>query len=250
MSFIVIIPARYASSRLPAKLLKDVYGKPLIQLAYENAIKSQADRVIIATDDMRIKQAVQGFGAQVCMTDSQHTSGTSRIAQVLSMLNIADDECIVNVQGDEPMLDPIVINQVANNLLDSQMHMATLCEPVVDEQQYLDPNCVKVVFDKLGKALYFSRAPIPFFRERQDIDLSLCYKHIGIYAYHSRFIKQYLTMDSARLEQVERLEQLTILYEGFDVHVANACSEAGFGIDTPEDLNRLLAVLAPSKNKG
>jgi len=140
MSFSVIIPARYASSRLPAKLLKDVHGKPLIQLTYENAIKSQADQVIIATDDERIMRVAQGFGAQVCMTDDHHTSGTSRIAQVLSELKIADDEIIVNVQGDEPMLDPAVINQVANNLQDSQMQMATLCEPVIDEQQYLDPR--------------------------------------------------------------------------------------------------------------
>ncbi|SFV77697.1 3-deoxy-manno-octulosonate cytidylyltransferase [hydrothermal vent metagenome] len=249
MSFSVIIPARYASSRLPAKLLKDVHGKPLIQLTYENAIKSQADQVIIATDDERIMRVAQGFGAQVCMTDDHHTSGTSRIAQVLSELKIADDEIIVNVQGDEPMLDPAVINQVANNLQDSQMQMATLCEPVIDEQQYLDPNCVKVVFDKFGKALYFSRAPIPFFREQQEFDLSLCHKHIGIYAYRSKFIKQYLKMDSSRLEQVERLEQLTVLNEGFDVHVANACGETGFGVDTQDDLDKVLIALAPGKHK-
>ncbi|MEO1940627.1 MAG: 3-deoxy-manno-octulosonate cytidylyltransferase, partial [Candidatus Thioglobus sp.] len=142
------------------------------------------------------------------------------------------------------------INQVANNLQDSQMQMATLCEPVIDEQQYLDPNCVKVVFDKFGKALYFSRAAIPFFREQQDFDLSLCHKHIGIYAYRSKFIKQYLKMDSSRLEQVERLEQLTVLNEGFDVHVANACGETGFGVDTQDDLDKVLTALAPSKDKG
>jgi 3-deoxy-manno-octulosonate cytidylyltransferase (CMP-KDO synthetase) len=249
MSFSVIIPARYASSRLPAKLLKDIYGKPLIQLTYENAVKSDATQVVIATDDERIKQVAEDFGATVCMTGTNHTSGTSRIAEVLNKLNISDDEVIVNVQGDEPMLDPKVIAQVAGNLGKSNMQMATLCEPVVDRAQYLDPNCVKVVFDKLGKALYFSRAAIPFFRDEQDFDLSLCHKHIGIYAYHAKFIKQYLTMDSSRFEQVEKLEQLTVLNEGFDIHVERACGDTGFGVDTQEDLNKVLDALAPS-NKG
>ncbi|WP_428087669.1 3-deoxy-manno-octulosonate cytidylyltransferase [Candidatus Thioglobus sp.] len=250
MNFSVIIPARYASNRLPAKLLKDIYGKPLIQLTYENALKSAAAQVIIATDDKRIKQVAEGFGAKVCMTSSAHTSGTSRIAEVLNELDIADDEIIVNVQGDEPMLDPLVINQVADNLHKSQMQMATLCELVADKEQYLDPNCVKVVFNKLGKALYFSRAPIPFFRDEQAFDLALCYKHIGIYAYRSKFIKHYLTMDSCRLEQVEKLEQLTVLNEGFDIHVQSACGNTGFGVDTQADLDKVLAALAPSSNKG
>ncbi len=247
MDFSVIIPARYASSRLPAKLLKDIHGKPLIQLTYENALKSNASKVIIATDDNQILKLAEGFGATVCMTDNRHTSGTSRIAQVLEILNINDNEIIVNVQGDEPMLDPKVINQVANNLNKSQMHMATLCEQAIDKQQYLDPNCVKVVFDKLGKALYFSRAPIPYFREEADFDLSLCFKHIGIYAYRSAFIKQYLQMDSSRFEQVEKLEQLTVLNEGFDIHVAKACADTGFGVDTQDDLNKVREALALDK---
>ena len=250
MSFSVIIPARYASSRLPVKLLKDIHGKPLIQLTYENATKSGASQVVVATDDQRIARVCIDFGAKVCMTSDKHTSGTSRIAEVLNELNVADDEIIVNVQGDEPMLDPAVINQVADNLHKSQMQMATLCEPIADKAQYLDPNCVKVVFDKFGKALYFSRAPIPYFRESQDFDLSLCYKHIGIYAYRSAFIKQYLKMDSSRLEQVEKLEQLTVLNEGFDIHVDNASGDTGFGVDTQDDLDRVLNALAPSNNKG
>lgn len=248
MNFSVIIPARYASSRLPAKLLKDIYGKSLIQLTYENAVKSSATRVVIATDDERIKKVAEGFGATVCMTGAGHTSGTSRIAEVLTKLNIDDNEVVVNVQGDEPMLDPQVINQVASNLDKSNMQMATLCEPVVDKAQYLDPNCVKVVFNKLGKALYFSRAAIPFFRDEQDFDLSLCYKHIGIYAYRAKFIKKYLDMASSRFEQVEKLEQLTVLNEGFDIHVENACGDTGFGVDTQEDLNKVLDALAPHNN--
>jgi len=244
MSFSVIIPARYASSRLPAKLLKDIHGKPLIQLTYEKAMNSGASNVIIATDDQRIEKIAQAFGANTCMTGDHHTSGTSRIAEVLTKLAINDDEIIVNVQGDEPMLDPKVINQVANNLKNSQMQMSTLCEQVTDKQQYLDSNCVKVVFDKSGKALYFSRAPIPYFREEADFDLSLCYKHIGIYAYKAGFVKQYLEMDSSRYEQVEKLEQLTVLNEGFDVHVEPACAPTGFGVDTQKDLDNVRNALS------
>ncbi|ABL02558.1 3-deoxy-D-manno-octulosonate cytidylyltransferase [Candidatus Ruthia magnifica str. Cm (Calyptogena magnifica)] len=239
MDFSVIIPARYASSRLPAKLLKDVHGKPLIQLTYENAINSGANRVIIATDDKRIETVANDFGALTCMTDEHHTSGTSRIAQVLEVLDIDNDEIIVNVQGDEPMLNPSVIDQVANNLATSSMQIATLCEQITNKEQYLDPNCVKVVFNKAGKALYFSRAAIPFFREAKDFDLKLCFKHVGIYAYRAWFIKQYLTMSKSSYEQVEKLEQLTVLNEGFDIHVAPACDGIGHGVDIQCDLDKV-----------
>jgi len=243
MDFSVIIPARYASTRLNAKLLQDIHGKPLIQRTYENAVKSGASRVIIATDDKRIESVANNFGAITCMTSEHHTSGTSRIAEVLDKLSIIDDEIIVNVQGDEPMLGARVIEQVANNLNNSDMQMATLCENVVDKEQYLDSNCVKVVFDKSGKALYFSRSPIPAFREEVDFDASICFKHIGIYAYRSDFVKQYLTMKSSSYEQVEKLEQLTVLNEGFDIHVAPACEATGFGVDTIEDLEKVREVL-------
>ena len=243
MGFSVIIPARYASTRLNAKLLQDIHGKPLIQHTYENAIKSGASRVIIATDDSRIETVANDFGATTCMTGDHHTSGTSRLAEVLDKLSITDGEIIVNVQGDEPMLGASVIEQVANNLANSDMQMATLCENVINQEQYLDPNCVKVVFDKFGKALYFSRSPIPAFREESDFDASLCFKHIGIYAYRSGFIKQYLTMNSSAYEQVEKLEQLTVLNEGFDIHVAPACAPTGFGVDTIEDLAKVREAL-------
>lgn len=243
MDFSVIIPARYASSRLPAKLLKDVHGKPLIQLTYENAINSGASRVIIATDDKRIEAVANDFGAFTCMTGEHHTSGTSRIAQALAALDIDDDEIIVNVQGDEPMLNPSVIEQVAHNLASSPMKMATLCEQMTNKAQYLDANCVKVVFNKVGKALYFSRAPIPFFREAKDFNLKLCFKHVGIYAYRAGFIKQYLTMNSSPYEQVEKLEQLTVLNEGFDIHVALACAGIGYGVDTQRDLEKVRKAL-------
>ncbi len=243
LDFSIIIPARYASSRLEAKLLQDIHGKPLIQHTYENAKKSGASRVIIATDDQRIADVANDFGATTCMTSAAHTSGTERIAEALELLNIDDEQIIVNVQGDEPMLSEKVIKQVAKNLTDSSMQMATLCENVVDKAQYLDPNCVKVVFDKFGKALYFSRSPIPAFRDEADFDATLCFKHIGLYAYRARFIKQYLTMGNSKYEQVEKLEQLTVLHEGFDIHVAPACAPTGFGVDTQDDLDRVRKAL-------
>ncbi len=244
MNFCVIIPARYASSRLPAKLLADIHGKPLLQHTYENCVKSSASNVIIATDDVRIQSVAQEFGATVCMTSEHHTSGTQRIAEVLEALNIADDEVIVNVQGDEPMLSACVIDQVAHNLVTSKLPMATLCEQIVDYAQYLDPNCVKVVFDKFGKALYFSRAPIPAFRDVQTFDASVCFKHVGIYAYRADFVKRYLNLQNSAYEVAEKLEQLTALTEGFEVHIAPACASTGFGVDTAQDLAKVRAVLA------
>lgn len=238
MSFTVIIPARYASSRLEAKLLQDIHGKPLLQHTYNNCINSGASKVIIATDDKRIEAAAQGFGAQVCMTSSSHISGTARLGEAIEKCSINNNEIIVNVQGDEPMLPAVVIQQVADNLANNQMPIATLCEPIADKAQYLDANCVKVVFDKFGKALYFSRAPIPFFREG-DFDPAQCFKHIGIYGYRTDFIQQYLTMQPSKYEQIEKLEQLTMLNEGFAVYVAKACAPTGFGVDTAQDLAKV-----------
>ncbi|NYT27237.1 MAG: 3-deoxy-manno-octulosonate cytidylyltransferase [Candidatus Thiodubiliella endoseptemdiera] len=243
MDFSVIIPARYASTRLQTKLLQDIHGKPLIQHTYENAKKSGAASVIVATDDKRIEKVANDFGATTCMTSESHTSGTARIAEVLETLSIDDEQIIVNVQGDEPMLGAEVIKQVAQNLANSKMKMSTLCENVIDKAQYLDSNCVKVVFDKFGKALYFSRSPIPAFRDEADFNIALCFKHIGIYAYRSGFIKQYLTMHSSNYEQVEKLEQLTVLSEGFDIHISKACVPTGFGVDTAEDLAKVREAL-------
>lgn len=236
MDFSVIIPARYASSRFPAKLLEDINGKSLIEHTYLNALKSSARRVIIATDNERISNAAKNFGAEVCMTSSSHTSGTSRLFEVVSNLNFDDDEIVVNVQGDEPMLNAEVINQVAFNLVDSCMDVATLCEKIESKELYFDPNCVKVVYNSRGKALYFSRSPIPAFRKNEEIDLSICCRHIGIYAYRVSFLKKYSEMDNSILEKAEKLEQLTILNEGIDIHVELACGSTGYGIDTKDDL--------------
>ena len=236
MGFSVIIPARYASSRLPAKMLKEINGKSLIEHTYSNAIKSDASRVIIATDDERIKTVAEGFGAEVCMTNDSHTSGTSRIAEAVSFLNFQNDDVIVNLQGDEPMMSPRAINQVASNLVSSGMSVATLCEAIDTEDAYFDENCVKVVYNSRGRAMYFSRSPVPAFRDGQNINLDLCFRHIGLYAYRVNFLKDYRNMPISRLEMAEKLEQLTFLMEGFDIHVDVSFASTGYGVDTESDL--------------
>ena len=236
MGFSVIIPARYASSRLPAKMLKEINGKSLIEHTYSNAIKSNASRVIIATDDERIKTVAERFGAEVCMTNDSHTSGTSRIAEAVSFLNFQNDDVIVNLQGDEPMMSPSAINQVASNLVSSGMSVATLCETINTEDAYFDENCVKVVYNSRGRAMYFSRSPVPAFRDGQNINLDLCFRHIGLYAYRVNFLKNYSNMPISRLETAEKLEQLTFLMEGFDIHVDVSFASTGYGVDTESDL--------------
>ena len=236
MGFSVIIPARYASSRLPAKMLKEINGKSLIEHTYSNAIKSNASRVIIATDDERINTVAEGFGAEVCMTNDSHTSGTSRIAEAVSFLNFQNDDVIVNLQGDEPMMSPSAINQVASNLVSSGMSVATLCETINTEDAYFDENCVKVVYNSRGRAMYFSRSPVPAFRDGQNINLDLCFRHIGLYAYRVNFLKNYSNMPISRLETAEKLEQLTFLMEGFDIHVDVSFASTGYGVDTESDL--------------
>ncbi|MDG1345134.1 MAG: 3-deoxy-manno-octulosonate cytidylyltransferase [Candidatus Thioglobus sp.] len=236
MGFSVIIPARYASSRLPAKMLKEINGKSLIEHTYSNAIKSNASRVIIATDNERIKIVAEGFGAEVCMTNDSHTSGTSRIAEAVSFLNFQNDDVIVNLQGDEPMMSPRAINQVASNLVSSGMSVATLCETIDTEDAYFDENCVKVVYNSRGRAMYFSRSPVPAFRDGQNINLDLCFRHIGLYAYRVNFLKNYSNMPISRLETAEKLEQLTFLMEGFDIHVDVSFASTGYGVDTESDL--------------
>lgn len=238
MDFSVIIPARYASSRLPAKLLQDINGKSLIEHTYLNALQSSAKRVIIATDDERINTVAKDFNAEVCMTSIAHTSGTSRLSEAVTSLAFDDDEVVVNVQGDEPMLSSEVIDQVAHNLVHSEMDVATLCEKIESESLYFDPNCVKVVYNSGGKALYFSRSPIPAFRNGLDIDLDVCFRHVGLYAYRVGFLKKYFQMEKSDLELSEKLEQLTILSNGMDIHVEIACAPTGYGIDTESDLKR------------
>ena len=238
MDFSIIIPARLASSRLPAKLLKNIDGKLLIEHTYLNAIKSSAKRIIIATDNEKIRSVAKDFGAEICMTSQNHSSGTSRLSEVVTKMNFDDSEVVVNVQGDEPMMSPEAINQVAHNLIKHDMSVATLCEKIENEESYFDPNCVKVIYNSRGKAMYFSRSPIPAFRDASDINLDLCFRHIGLYAYRTNFLKKYFKMEKSSLELAERLEQLTILEHGVDIHVEPACAPTGYGIDTESDLKK------------
>lgn len=248
MNFSVIIPARYASSRFPGKPLVDINGKPMVQHVYERAIESGASRVIVATDDLRIAKVVSDFGGQYCMTAAHHESGTERLAEVIDMEGMLSHELVVNVQGDEPFIPPVNIQQVAENLHHHQQaEMATLAVKITDVEEAFNPNVVKVITDKQGYALYFSRATIPYDRSRfldeEVIDEIGDYylRHIGIYAYRAGFIKQYVTMSPSGLEQIESLEQLRVLWHGEKIHVDIARQTPPVGIDTPEDLVRLLA---------
>lgn len=250
MSFYVVIPARYASSRLPGKPLEHIAGKPMIQHVYERASESRAEAVIIATDDPRIQVAAESFGARVCMTSAQHQSGTDRLQEVAAALGLPEDAIVVNVQGDEPLIPAKVINQVADNLSqDDQASIATLCEPIESLKDFKDPNIVKVVTDHCGHALYFSRAPIPWPRDAfaqasaQEQEPSLknipARRHIGIYAYRVGLLHRFVGWPQAPLEQLESLEQLRALWQGDQIHVAEACAPVPGGVDTPEDLERV-----------
>jgi len=250
MSFYVVIPARYASSRLPAKPLKDIAGKPMIQHVYERACESDAAKVIIATDDERIEQATRAFGATVCMTSPSHQSGTDRLQEVVSQLGLPDDAIVVNVQGDEPLIPPAVINQVAQNLAgDSSTSVATLCERIESVEDFCNPNIVKVVMDAHGRALYFSRAPIPYPRDafagggRALPKDFVARRHIGIYAYRVGLLHRFVTWDQAPLERFESLEQLRVLWQGESIHVAEACRAVPGGVDTELDLDRVRRLL-------
>ncbi|NIB41248.1 3-deoxy-manno-octulosonate cytidylyltransferase [Pseudomaricurvus alkylphenolicus] len=255
MNYTVVIPARYASTRLPGKPLKDIAGKTMVQRVYEQATQSGADRVVIATDDQRIEQQVRSFGAEVCMTSDRHESGTDRLQEVAQQLALADDDIVVNVQGDEPLIPPAVIDQVAANLAaNADASVATLSEPIEDAEDYLNPNIVKVVADKSGLALYFSRASIPWPRDSfAGMDLenppqlpaaNLFQRHIGIYAYRVRLLNEFVTWPQAPLETLECLEQLRVLWNGQRIHVAEAQEKVPGGVDTQEDLDRVCRLLS------
>ena len=247
MNFTVIIPARYASSRFPGKPLIEINGKPMVQHVYERAQESGASKVIVATDDARIAKTVSDFGGLYCMTGAHHESGTERLAEVVDMESLLAHELVVNVQGDEPFIPAANIQQVAENLHNHQQaEMATLAVKITDVEELFNPNVVKVVVDKQGFALYFSRATIPYDRSRfldeDNIDEIGDYylRHVGIYAYRAGFIKQYVNMSPSGLEQIESLEQLRVLWHGEKIHVDIARQTPPAGIDTPEDLQRLL----------
>lgn len=250
MSYTVVIPARYGSTRLPGKPLLEIAGKPMVQHVWDQASRSDAQQVIIATDDRRIGDVAVEFGADVCMTSPNHPSGTDRLQQVACELGLASDHIVVNVQGDEPLIPPAVIDQVAANLAaNEQAGIATLCEGIDALDELLNPNAVKVVSDAQGMALYFSRAPIPWPREQfmnaqQEMPSGdQWYRHIGIYAYRTAFLHDYVTWPPAPLEQQEHLEQLRALYNGVGIHVAVALEAVPAGVDTQDDLQAVRARL-------
>ncbi|EGA66432.1 3-deoxy-manno-octulosonate cytidylyltransferase [Vibrio brasiliensis] len=248
MSFTVVIPARYQSTRLPGKPLADIGGKPMIQWVHEQALQAGADKVIIATDDERVEQVVKSFGGEVCMTSPDHESGTERLAEVVEKMAIPDDHIIVNVQGDEPLIPPSIIAQVADNLANSQAPMATLAVEIDHEAEVFNPNAVKVVTDKDGYAMYFSRATIPWDRDnfagQQQTVAQPLMRHIGIYAYRAGFINTYINWQPTTLEKIECLEQLRVLWYGEKIHVEVAKEAPAAGVDTPEDLEVVRSIIA------
>lgn len=251
MSYIVVIPARHGSTRLPGKPLLDIAGKPMVQRVWEQARLSAASEVVIATDDKRIFEVAEGFGATVCMTAEDHPSGTDRLQEVAAQLGWTNEQIVVNVQGDEPMIPPAVIDQVAANLAQQPTAgIATLCERIEHLPELVDSNAVKVVFDKNGMALYFSRATIPWPREQfksgqSHMPVAGCwFRHIGIYAYKTGFLHEYVTWPPAPPEQLEQLEQLRALYNGVRIHVAPALEQVPGGVDTQADLDAVRARFA------
>ena len=251
MPFTVVIPARFSSTRLPGKPLLLINGKSMIQRVYEQALKSNAEQVIVATDDQRIADAVTAFGGNVCMTSDTHISGTDRIQEVAQQYGLSDEHIVVNVQGDEPSIPPAVINQVAINLANNTAAAAaTLSEKITDMDTFLNPNAVKVIVTEAQMALYFSRSPLPFPRDAvvkhthlHTISINEIspppQRHIGIYAYRVSLLHAFVAWAPALLETSECLEQLRILHYGKHIHVAEACENVPAGVDTQADIDRV-----------
>lgn len=243
MSFNVVIPARYASARLPGKPLLDIAGKPMVIRVAEQAHKSGAETVVIATDFEKILQVAEENKVDAVMTRVDHQSGTDRIAEVAHKLGWPDDDIVVNVQGDEPLIDPQLIQEVALTLGHSKdAVMATACHTISDEASMLNPNVVKLVMDVDGNALYFSRAPIPYPRDDADKQNIKAHRHIGIYAYRVGFLKQYAELDTTALEQIESLEQLRVLHHGYKIAVTITDNAPASGVDTEADLEKVRRV--------
>ena len=250
MSFKVYIPARFDSSRLPGKALAELGGWPLIQHVHARAVESGAAEVVIATDDERIARVAENFGASVCMTASTHQSGTERLAEAVRLRGEPPEAIIVNLQGDEPFMPAAVILQVATCLEQRPgLEMASVCEPLRDTAEWLDPNAVKVVRDANDHAMYFSRAPIPWPRDDPStLPGTRDYRrHVGLYAYRAQFLQRFVQWPSATLEQLEKLEQLRALAQGTRILVPDAEADCGVGVDTPEDLARARKRLAEAR---
>ena len=239
MGFRVVIPARFDSSRLPGKALLPLAGKPMLQWVHERARASRAGEVIIATDDERIATAARGFAAEVAMTARSHVSGTDRIAEVAATRNWASDDIVVNVQGDEPLIPPAIINQVAELLAaNPRADIATLASKLDQAADLMDPNTVKVACDPTGRALYFSRAPIPFNRDQPATLTPASLRHVGIYAYRVAALRRLASLPPGRLELIEKLEQLRALENGLEIRVALAVERPLADVTTAADLER------------
>ena len=243
MTFKVVIPARYASTRLQGKPLLDIAGKPMVVRVAEQAAKSGASEIVIATDFEKIVTVAKQHGFNAVMTRIDHESGTDRIAEVAQQLGWADDEIVVNVQGDEPLIDPKLIQEVAAHLANSKdAVMATACHAIHDEASLLNPNIVKVVMDANSNALYFSRAPIPYPRDDIYKNKIQAHRHIGIYAYRVGFLKQYAQLAVTELEKIESLEQLRVLHHGYKIGVTVTQNAPASGVDTQEDLEYVRSI--------
>lgn len=243
-NFAVVIPARYASLRLPGKPLRAIAGRPMIEHVWRRATESRASEVVIATDDARIADTAEDFGALVCMTGDQHRSGTERIAEVADLLDWDDERIVVNLQGDEPAMPPALIDQCAALLAGADADMATLASALRDPKDYRDPNVVKVVVADDGNALYFSRAPIPFQRDDAGGVPEPALKHHGIYAYRCGALRQLVSEEPSALELTEKLEQLRALAMGFRIRVGVPDQRPGPGVDTEADIEAAEAALA------
>jgi 3-deoxy-manno-octulosonate cytidylyltransferase (CMP-KDO synthetase) len=251
MSFVAIIPARAASTRLPDKPLLDLGGKPMVVRTAEQALLSQARAVAIATDDPRIVLAAADHGVKALLTRADHPTGTDRLAEAAQQLGLSDDDIVVNVQGDEPLIEPQLIDAVAGMLLERpSAAIATCASPITHAQTLFNPNAVKVVCDAGGKALYFSRAPIPWARDAladgaQRLAPGLpALHHIGLYAYRVHFLKRFCTLPEGTLEHFEALEQLRALEHGYEIAVYRCSERPSAGVDTAEDLRRVREIFA------
>jgi 3-deoxy-manno-octulosonate cytidylyltransferase (CMP-KDO synthetase) len=247
-AFYVVIPARYASTRLPGKPLLDIAGKPMVVWVAERAQQSGATQVVVATDDARIVDALKKHGHQAVMTRADHASGTDRIAEVALKQGWADDAIVVNVQGDEPLIETSLIIEVASQLHHNKAAvMATACHAIHTKADFINPNIVKVVLDAQSNALYFSRAPIPYPRDTfSNAELSAdvpVYRHIGIYAYRAKFLKEYASIQPCAIEQVESLEQLRVLHQGYKIAVSISKNAPATGVDTQADLDYVRSVM-------
>lgn len=244
MEFRVIIPVRYHSTRLPNKALLDIHGKPMIQHVYERAAESGAESVVIATDSEEVMAAAEAFGAPVCMTSEDHQSGTERLSEAVEALDYDDDEIIVNVQGDEPMMPSALIKQVAMAMAEhDNVKVASVCKPLKSLEELQDPDHVKVVLNRRNHAMYFSRSMVPWqsaMKGEGEFDLSENYfGHVGIYAYRVSVLRDYMNWTESPYEALESLEQLRVLWNGHRIHMSVTDIDMPAGVDTQEDLERV-----------